>query len=241
MDKSIRIQVVGLPERDLLTEMYDQFNPLGETFGLPPRRAEARKVWVGAAVGHDMNLAAFSPAGRVVGHCFLVPDSPGSAELALFVHQDFRRRGIGAGLINAGLELAGAAGLRRVWTLTSFQQQVRCAPASQVRLPPDRSRFYRDETGVRCAAPFQEAIGTNCNGIVKAYGAGRFKRGGAVAESVMARVTGLSSSGDTADSIDRPSVTVHSTISAMVPRPIGIRMVCRGPWHVSGLVTARSC
>jgi GNAT superfamily N-acetyltransferase len=123
MDKNIRIQLIGLPERDLLTEMYDRFDPLGAAFGLPPPKAEARRDWVGAALTHEMNLAAFSPAGPVAGHCFLVPDGPGSAELALFVHQEYRRRGIGAGLINAALELAGAAGLRRVWTLTSFDNR----------------------------------------------------------------------------------------------------------------------
>jgi GNAT superfamily N-acetyltransferase len=118
MDADIRIQSVGLPQRDLLIEMYDRFDPLGAAFGLPPRRAEARSEWVGVALCHKVNLAAFSPAGAVVGHCFLAADKAGSAELAIFVHQEFRRRGVGTALVKAALESEGVAGLRRVWTLT---------------------------------------------------------------------------------------------------------------------------
>ena len=132
MDADIRIRAVGLPQRDLLIGMYDRFDPLGAALGLPPRRAEARREWIGVALGHKVNLAAFSPAGEVVGHCFLVADKAGSAELAIFVHQEFRRRGVGTALVKAALESEGVAGLRRVWTLTSsdnkvaLRLQVRC-------------------------------------------------------------------------------------------------------------------
>ncbi len=118
MDADIRIRPVGLPHRDLLIEMYDRFDPLGAALGLPPRTAEARSVWVGVALCHKVNLAAFSPAGDVVGHCFLVADKAGSAELAIFVHQDFRRRGVGTALAKVTLESQGVAGLWRVWALT---------------------------------------------------------------------------------------------------------------------------
>src|SRR5262249_53537349 len=98
MNTDIRIQAVGLPQRDLLIGMYDRFDPLGAAFNLPPRTAEARREWIGVALGHKLNLAAFSPPGKVVGHCFLAADRPDSAELAFFVHQEFRRRGVGTAL-----------------------------------------------------------------------------------------------------------------------------------------------
>jgi GNAT superfamily N-acetyltransferase len=53
-----------------------------------------------------------------VGHCFLAADDPASAELAIFVHQESRGRGIGAALVKAALSWAAAAGVRRVWSLT---------------------------------------------------------------------------------------------------------------------------
>jgi len=66
---------------------------------------------------------AFSPAGEVVGHCFLVADKPGTAVMAVFVHQESRRRGIGATLVKAALKRGGAAGLRRVWAVTSSDNE----------------------------------------------------------------------------------------------------------------------
>jgi RimJ/RimL family protein N-acetyltransferase len=98
--------------------MYDRFDPLGVALGLPPRTAEARREWIGLALGCKVNVAAFSPAGEVVGHCFLAADEPGSAEMAIFVHQGFRRRGVGTALVRAALERGGAAGLRHVWSMT---------------------------------------------------------------------------------------------------------------------------
>ena len=119
MDDDVRIYPVGPWQRDLLIGMYDRFDPLGVALGLPPVPAEARHLWIGHALGCKINVGAFSPGGEVVGHCFLAADQAGSAELAVFVHQHFRRRGIGAALVRAALEWGAATGLRRVWTLTS--------------------------------------------------------------------------------------------------------------------------
>jgi GNAT superfamily N-acetyltransferase len=98
--------------------MYDRFDPLGAALGLPPRAAALRRSWIGDALRHKLNVAAFSPENEIVGHCFLVSDDSVSAELAVFVHQDYRMRGIGTALVKTVLEWAGAAGLRRVWSLT---------------------------------------------------------------------------------------------------------------------------
>jgi GNAT superfamily N-acetyltransferase len=99
--------------------MYDRFDPLGGALGLPPHTGEARRAWIATALGNHVNVAAFSPAGEVVGHCFLAADRPDSAEVAIFVHQEFRRRGVAAALMKAALELGATAGLRRVWSVTS--------------------------------------------------------------------------------------------------------------------------
>jgi GNAT superfamily N-acetyltransferase len=80
---------------------------------------EARRAWIAAALNYHVNVAAFSPDGEVVGHCFLAADKPGSAEVAIFVHQESRRRGVGTALMKAALEWGAASGLRHVWSLTS--------------------------------------------------------------------------------------------------------------------------
>ncbi|MBZ5618998.1 MAG: GNAT family N-acetyltransferase [Acidobacteriia bacterium] len=120
MKADIQIQAIGPPQRDLLITMYDRFDPLGAALGLPPRTAEARHNWIGSALGQIVNVAAFSPAGEVVGHCFLAADKPGSAEMAVFVRQESRRRGIGAALLKKALEWGWAAGLGRVWAVTAY-------------------------------------------------------------------------------------------------------------------------
>jgi RimJ/RimL family protein N-acetyltransferase len=119
LNADIRIGAAGPQERELLITMYDQFDPLGAALGLPPYGPEVRSDWIGRALNHDMNLAAFSPAGEIIGHCFLGEETQCSAELAIFVHQDFRRRGLGTALVKAALQWACNAGLGRVWTMTS--------------------------------------------------------------------------------------------------------------------------
>ena len=118
MNANIRIAPIGPAHQNLLKGMYDRFDPLGAALGLPPPNGEVRFEWILTALGHKINVAAFSPDGKVVGHCFLAPDTPGSAELAIFVDQEFRRRGIGTALVKAALARASAAGLERVWSTT---------------------------------------------------------------------------------------------------------------------------
>jgi RimJ/RimL family protein N-acetyltransferase len=140
MADDIHIYPVVRSDLDLLIGMYDRFDPLGEALGLPPPAPEARHQWIGEALSNRVNLAAFSPAGEVVGHCFLVEDDNGSAELAVFVHQKFRRRGIGTALVKAALAAKTAAGLQRIWALTAsdnmaaIRLQLKCGfrPASPV-------------------------------------------------------------------------------------------------------------
>jgi GNAT superfamily N-acetyltransferase len=119
VNADIQIQAIGPPQRDLLITMYDRFDPLGAALGLPPLTVEARHRWIGSALGQIVNVGAFSPAGEVVGHCFLAADGPVSAEMAVFVHQGSRGRGIGAALLKMALEWAWAAELGRVWALTA--------------------------------------------------------------------------------------------------------------------------
>jgi RimJ/RimL family protein N-acetyltransferase len=118
-DDRFRIRAVGPPEMHLLIKMYDRFDLLGMAFGLPPLKPEGRREWIGYALSHKLNVAAYSPAGETVGHCFLAGDKPGSAEMAIFVHQGVRRRGVGTALVNAALAWGAATGLRRVWSMTS--------------------------------------------------------------------------------------------------------------------------
>ena len=114
---------IGPPHGGALIEMYTRFDPLGGALGLPPRTAEARRAWIKTALQNPINVAAFSQTGEVIGHCFLVEDKPGSAEMAVFVHQAYRRRGVGAGLVRAALEWGGTAGLQRGRAVTASENE----------------------------------------------------------------------------------------------------------------------
>jgi len=116
-------RAVGLPQFDLLTRMYDRFDPIGAAFGLPPRSAEARRQWIWAALGHEVNVATF----RLLGTPQVMLSGCGHVrlrELAIFVHQDYRWRGLGTALVKAALGRGAKMGLRRVWSMTASADRV---------------------------------------------------------------------------------------------------------------------
>jgi RimJ/RimL family protein N-acetyltransferase len=121
MDGDFLIRAIGRPQRNLLMEMYGRFDPLGAAFGLPPREEERRCEWIDLALSYKINLAAFASDSAAIGHCFLAADPAGSAELAVFVRQEFRRRGVATTLLKAALDWGCAEGLLRVWTLTGSE------------------------------------------------------------------------------------------------------------------------
>jgi RimJ/RimL family protein N-acetyltransferase len=119
VDSHVQIRTAGPRERDLLVAMYDSFEPLGVAFGLPPFSEEARRNWIAFALTNEVNIVALAADGAAVGHCFLAADQSRAAEIAIFVRQEYRRRGIGRALVQAALEHGARAGLRRVWSMTS--------------------------------------------------------------------------------------------------------------------------
>jgi RimJ/RimL family protein N-acetyltransferase len=118
VDSHVQVRVAGPSDRDLLAAMYDGFEPLGVAFGLPPFSEEARRNWIAGALTNEVNVVALAD-GAVVGHCFLAADQSRAAEIAIFVRQEYRRRGIGRALVQSALEHGTRAGLRRVWSMTS--------------------------------------------------------------------------------------------------------------------------
>lgn len=101
-------------DRDALLTMYRSFEPAAGCLGLPPRSPEA---WLdGLAVYTNFIALAES---RVVGHAVLCPGGD-SGEVAVFVHQDYRRRRLGRRLLTALIEEARRLGLRRVWGMTEI-------------------------------------------------------------------------------------------------------------------------
>jgi RimJ/RimL family protein N-acetyltransferase len=97
--------------------LYRQFEPKGEFQGLPPRTSPQIKKWLSQLCECGFYQFVIEVGDRIVGHAALCPSQRKTeAELAIFVHQDYRGYGLGKklllGTLNFGckkLELA------RVW------------------------------------------------------------------------------------------------------------------------------
>jgi len=102
-----------------LLAFYDGFEPLGAALGLPPASAESRREWLERLLAEACNVGGFWRGERLVGHAVLAPSGPGEAEIAFFVHQDYRRNRIGTRLVREALARAGRLGADRVWASVS--------------------------------------------------------------------------------------------------------------------------
>ena len=101
-------------DRPSLKAMYDAFEPKRVAQGLPPADDTQRGRWLTSVLRAGHHLVV-EKDGRVVGHGMLLPFQDRDAELANFLHQETRDRGIGTTHNRALLQLAGELGIRRVW------------------------------------------------------------------------------------------------------------------------------
>lgn len=82
------------------------------TFDLEPRSAEAGRAWLAAHTGHHPLFVA-EVQGTVAGYASLSPYRPmpaydSTAELSLYIHPDYQRRGLGRALAEHILAFARA-------------------------------------------------------------------------------------------------------------------------------------
>lgn len=101
-------------DRLALEAMYDGFEPKRGAQGLPPRSIEQIRRWLDHVLETGEHLI-IEIDGRVRGHVMLVPAEPGTVELANFLHQSVRSRGIGTHANAVALDVARDAGHQRVW------------------------------------------------------------------------------------------------------------------------------
>ncbi|HEV2387431.1 MAG TPA: GNAT family N-acetyltransferase [Candidatus Acidoferrales bacterium] len=100
-------------DRGELLAMYQGFEPKAASLGLPPH--SQLEQWI-AGLAPFLNFLAYAD-GKLVGHAVLCPEGD-AGEVAVFVHQDFRGRGIGRRLLATLLEQARRMGLRKAWGMT---------------------------------------------------------------------------------------------------------------------------
>jgi ribosomal protein S18 acetylase RimI-like enzyme len=96
-----------------LAAMYDDFDPSQRAQGTPPLGAEAVRDWLSTLLD-GVNVVAVHD-DRVVGHVTFVPDDTDRHELAIFVHQEYQRAGIGSELLACGVGHAAEEDVEYVW------------------------------------------------------------------------------------------------------------------------------
>ena len=175
MYADIRIRAAGPPQRDLLIRMYDRFDPLGLALGLPPRTAEARREWIERALGHKVNVAAFSPTG---GLGSLLPGHRRAkfGGVGDFCPPGISREGRRNGTCKSGARVVRSGRAAARVDHDSSRKQGRFAPAKALSLPPDevgsscgrtRDRFARPLDGSRDVSVYAMPVKILCDVIRK--------------------------------------------------------------------------
>ena len=102
-------------DRRALERMYEDFEPKRVAQGLPPENGALGR-WLDHVLSRGQHVVV-EVAGDVRGHLMLMPTEDGEdrLELANFLHQSIRNRGIGTELNRIALFLARDAGAKSVW------------------------------------------------------------------------------------------------------------------------------
>jgi ribosomal protein S18 acetylase RimI-like enzyme len=118
-ERTVRFRSAESPPEDTeidvheaLAEMYDDFGPADRAQGIPPASPRRRETWLDR-LSEGIEVVGWHD-GRAVAHGILLDGGPGH-ELALFVHPDYRRAGVGSAAIRALLGQGRSLGVERVW------------------------------------------------------------------------------------------------------------------------------
>lgn len=111
---TVVVRMLTTADRRALEAMYDAFEPKRAAQGLPPRSPVEVRHWLDRALARGIHLCA-ELDGVIIAHVMLIPMEDGRVELANFLHQSMRNRGIGTALNRVALDVAAGAGWRNVW------------------------------------------------------------------------------------------------------------------------------
>ena len=112
--RPFRVRFFERGDRFALEEMYRAFDPKRAAQGLPPGDGESIRRWLDRTLATGMHVLV-DIEGEILGHLMVIPMSERTSELANFLHQAIRNRGIGTALNRLALELAREDGKKRVW------------------------------------------------------------------------------------------------------------------------------
>jgi ribosomal protein S18 acetylase RimI-like enzyme len=138
---SIEVRCATPEDREHLLAFYGNFEPRPASLGLPP--VYNLEVWLDR-LAPQPNFLAFVE-GRLAGHAVLYPQNS-KGEVAVFIHQDYRGRGLGRRLLLEVIREGRRRGLHRVWGVTEADNFPMLRLASSLGFVKGESRyeFYLD-------------------------------------------------------------------------------------------------
>lgn len=112
--RAYHFRLLEADDRAGLRRMYQTFEPKRVAQGLPPAHPSQLDRWLDRVLPLGIHLVV-TVDGEILGHGMLLPYATDAAELANFLHQSIRDRGIGTALNRALLDLGRQGGIRSVW------------------------------------------------------------------------------------------------------------------------------
>ncbi len=109
-----KLRRATLADREALAAMYRSFEPKGASLGMPPR-GDLVEGWLDSLSDYPNSIVVCE--GRLVAHGVLAVGKV-TAEVAVFVHQDCRRRGLGKLLLADLVDEGKRLGLQGLWGIT---------------------------------------------------------------------------------------------------------------------------
>ncbi|WP_280587462.1 GNAT family N-acetyltransferase [Halorubrum sp. Boch-26] len=131
-----------------LVAMYDAFDPADRAQGIPPGGEERIREWLDAILAGDCHNVIAWCGDEVAGHATLVPDGD-AYELAIFVHQEYQRAGIGTHLIRGLLGHGQAEGVEKVWLTVERWNRAAVSLYKKIGFETSDAESFELEMGLR--------------------------------------------------------------------------------------------
>jgi len=136
-------------DREALEAMYEAFDPADRAQGIPPTGEKRIADWLDTITGEGTLNVVANHEDAVVGHATLVPDGDSTAELAIFVLQEYQGAGIGTHLLENLLGAGTAAGFERVWLSVERWNESAVSLYEKVGFVPSDTESFEHEMTIR--------------------------------------------------------------------------------------------
>jgi RimJ/RimL family protein N-acetyltransferase len=113
-----RVRPYVATDRSALEHFYATFDPKRSAQGLPPADPQSTRRWLNRILPQGIHIIVEGDDRRgIAGHMMLVPaiGIEKCVELATFIHQSIRNRGLGTILNQIGARIAASSGQTRIW------------------------------------------------------------------------------------------------------------------------------